>query len=631
MQAMRSTWLASVLWGVGLPCCGLAGAETDAALIARVLSDPGIVPGLEVVGRPRTESMDSAGETVTYQTWRLRATGRPQASAGHLTRSASGQRFSFYAPVPDVMPSDVLPLAELVAAADGWIERNVSPDLRSRIGPEGLGGPHRIRLGGEVEFIREFVDDGRLLPGWVSVQVRVYDGLVCAASVHPPPMLRVPEPAIPRERAAQIARQLVVDAGLQPTLELGLPYGVLQEDLRLREGRAYYRCSFAVSAPAGRDDYLDPDLPVVATVLVGGQDGKAAFHAVFNVEPARFEAWSHGQPSPLETDWHAADQYPNWTTTSDGRPALLFVSNRARLGRPPWCANDASLLLVDLDSGVLSGVVSAYDDEISPATCGGDTIVYDSSSECETVALDMRSGLRRRLSPLDERLGEAVLTPDGRWLIYVESLEDRGDALTILDLASPGRPQQLPGPPGVREVLCCSPGGEWVYFEQLTWAGEDLAEHSICRVPIGDLRHPVPQRVVTGIDQVARVSAFPDGDRLLLSDGSGLNILDVQSGQIQPLRWPALRDPDHPDGPDLEVMDPVISPDGTQVAFAGFLRLSSASYSECLYTVGLDGTGLRRVTPLDNPVVAPYYFPATGVAAYRIPSGILPNGRALHE
>ncbi|MBU0610551.1 MAG: hypothetical protein KKI08_21895, partial [Armatimonadetes bacterium] len=115
-----------------------------------------------------------------------------------------------------------------------------------------------------------------------------------------------------------------------------------------------------------------------------------------------------------------------------------------------------------------------------------------------------------------------------------------------------------------------------------------------------------PKVIAEGLPAILRLSVFPSGDRLLVSHAGGLDIVEVGSGSRKSLAIPPLRDPEGSQY--LRMEHPTIDPSGKLIVFRALHQSDQGQGTRgyILYVCGLDGSQLRRITPLDGEDVDPY-------------------------
>ena len=150
---------------------------------------------------------------------------------------------------------------------------------------------------------------------------------------------------------------------------------------------------------------------------------------------------------------------------------------------------------------------------------------------------------------------------------------------------------------GWNEELSFSPGGEFVATLRTSFGrGGERREDLFVARGDGSERRRVP--LPPGTFGPAAVS--PDGTRLAVyyapdDTWSDLATVSTTGGDLERLTW--LR----------EVGDAAWAPDGPQIAFVNWLRLSDGSYADQrdIYVIRADGSDLRRVGRGDRPAWSP--------------------------
>jgi hypothetical protein len=316
------------------------------------------------------------------------------------------------------------------------------------------------------------------------------------------------------------------------------------------------------------------------------------------------------------------DAWPIWDTGGRG---LLLISVRPRPRAAFWnrlpgvmlTSNEGRVFYVlPSGRGVVETGASAADVAAATTTAG------------RLLLVNLRTGVWAQRGVLQETTYHDVsLSPDGSSLVYA-AFRRQGDRDIFVDGLDPEtlaerdhlRICRLEGDD--RHPLF-SPDGRQVYFAHCDpGAATKGEEWAVYRVPPDKQywENTPPEPVVGGFGAIGRLSFFPDG-RLLVSHDKGLDVVDVEAKTRTPLGLPELRDSLLPaDRPALKLRDPAVSPDGKKLAFSA-LRDSGDPQNGTgwyIYTCNLDGSDVKRVTPLADDPVEPYVFPGTGKTAFDV-------------
>ncbi|MBP8955130.1 MAG: PD40 domain-containing protein [Armatimonadetes bacterium] len=321
----------------------------------------------------------------------------------------------------------------------------------------------------------------------------------------------------------------------------------------------------------------------------------------------------------------AEDAAPSWL----GADRLAFLTCRPRHGRPAWRERALGVAVVDLATGMLAMVDMAWDVPVTwvSGSASTDTLLAFANRR-GTYALDLRTGLWRRIDPRDRPVGPASFGPGGRTICF-EAHRRHGDldvfhadfSVSDLKMHNQTRIVRRDGP-DYSPLL--SYDGQVVYFAGTPPRGH--TEAAIWRTSAtnsGQERTP-PEKLVDGFGTIRRMSLFPDG-RLLVWHADGLDIVDPEAKTKEPLDLPPLHDPELPDDrPALKLRDPAVSPDGQMLAFSGYRDSGDPERGTgwYIYTCNLDGSDVKRITPLEDDPVEPYVFPETGKTAFDVAKAI---------
>lgn len=104
--------------------------------------------------------------------------------------------------------------------------------------------------------------------------------------------------------------------------------------------------------------------------------------------------------------------------------------------------------------------------------------------------------------------------------------------------------------------------------------------------------------------------------RLLIDTGQDLELIDLPEMKRSSLAFPSIRDPDT--GDELTPVRPVWGTSEGELLFAARAATWPPERGTRIYICGLDGPGLRRLTPLGNDPAQVYRFPDTGALAFEL-------------
>lgn len=592
---------------------GIAAPPAVPLTAARVLADElvpaGIVPG------DGWELSDLEATFGGEATWTTELHQPDERFWGLLCISADGQVLArLRAPTPRYLSARRLPIGHLQAVAETfarrWMPASLVKDyaLRSTWWPaQGLSS--EVESFDVVCFHRE-----TRLPIQASVGVRRADGRVRSYGLRAEPIVVPLEPALARDEAEAVAREHL--AQLEPVvLELWKAEQRIMAAVAGMPQRHLYSFYFRLPPlpEAGGDAEEVPVCGVVVDALTGRPDGGARYTMPTHV----VESLRAGGPYPPPTgpEW-ATDSWPAWRTSADGRRQLLFTSRRSCPGEPRWAALEKALFTIGADGTDLEVIASIEEEDLNTPAAGGDYLVARSWTRGEAVLFDLRTGERRRVASEERPAEDLAVSSDGRWLAVAADRRGGDGGIFVADLrrGRPGLQRRLIAHAGEDRHPAFAGGGRQLYFAHRP--AEADARWEIRRAGIAEeVLEAVPSVTVVGdLPQILRLTVSADGRRALAWHVEGIDLIDLTAGRREALQLPVLRDPTLPDGLPLEVTAPALSPNGEQMAFAARRWSGKAAdpRGSYLYVCRLDGSELRRITPVEDVVMPPFIFPATG-------------------
>ncbi len=524
-------------------------------------------------------------------------------------------------PQPWVAQTGVLPESVLRQKALDFVRRwfpamwDASRCMHARLAYPFVGSD------GEVQY-NISASDGRIsVWGWATVKVSVGSGEVLGASFLP---------GIPQER---MERLVPYDSALQTARTALTWWG---GEYASRAVPAHTRCTGVVMPGEERVAWSFMFLPpeglgpsgftVTGRVIVDALTGEldSAQESLLDNEQIRASMEHDGDHLTFRVPrLRIDDHHPCWMDAE----RIAFGTVRPYTGQPEYCQNRLKALAI---AHVLGGapvvVVPAYTRSLThyaPANGGAHLAAVDAQGEANL--LDLRTGVSFAFGGT-QRPVEEITCAHTRPIAAFSAHRRQGDRdifaadLDFQTLAATNqrRLARLEGHDCNPEF---SPAEDTVFFAHCP-PGGGSHEWEVMRVPVGapywDNRPA--ERVMGGFGEIGRLSFFPDGRQLVVWHRHGLDVVDVEAKTRKPLPLPALEDPDLPGGPALSMRDPTVSPDGTKLAFSGYRDAGDEAEGTgwYIYVCNIDGSEVRRVTPLRNDAVPPYIFPESGRSAFDI-------------
>lgn len=186
-----------------------------------------------------------------------------------------------------------------------------------------------------------------------------------------------------------------------------------------------------------------------------------------------------------------------------------------------------------------------------------------------------------------------VFSPDGTWIVFAH--EDTTITSNSLDIPNNAAPVES------------SVQKRWAIYRVTPDKSWDKNEP--------------PEKIVDGLLKPERLEWFPDGKRMLISYPSNLStvtispdVLTVDSKKREPLLLPPLFDPELMEEEPLSPTELTVSPDGLKLAFTAVCRTTDKkSMSSFIYVCDLNGSNLRRITPIEETLLIPYQYQQAGI------------------
>ena len=167
--------------------------------------------------------------------------------------------------------------------------------------------------------------------------------------------------------------------------------------------------------------------------------------------------------------------------------------------------------------------------------------------------------------------------------------------------------------------LILSPDGRRLVYTERKSAENHGELHAVRLVRLDERGKRVGDVVrLTDWRPFARGLGFaPDSGSVFVLDGNQLERVNVATRAKSVTVFPQLHDPDLPTGKPLTLSDARLSPDGDTLVFSSerWSGRASDSAGDYIYACRRDGSGLRRVTPLEDTPVDPCVFAASGKTA----------------
>jgi len=328
------------------------------------------------------------------------------------------------------------------------------------------------------------------------------------------------------------------------------------------------------------------------------------------------------------------DCCPVWT-----KGGLVFVSNRRQEGFPDWISFRHQMYIINA-SGVLFALTADIGESVDNITGSSDAPWISVSRGNWAYALNVDAAKWKVLCEPERAGVGAAVEPNGGWSV---SCSNGADSLfQSVDLFSEDL-SRIAIEPGVRfrramigeqSTPAFSPDGAWLYFSTtLVRNGVmkveiDRISRSVAESPFpvilstrdDDLTNPFQWRTSSATKVVAlpfvggkmprveRLSVFPSGKNLCVQTDQGLFIVSIDDSVVKKIGPWALIDPDT--GARLVDFDNGwAGRTDAEIVFSGLEVGPMGRRMRRIFSLGVNGVGLKALTPLNDDVVKSYEFP----------------------
>ena len=207
--------------------------------------------------------------------------------------------------------------------------------------------------------------------------------------------------------------------------------------------------------------------------------------------------------SQTETTRGSYQFHDLWTLEAGGRP-LRRITREARLRSPSWIpgtrtvvaeqrtANEAALVVVDVDSGAMTDLVRAgdgtlwYTPDVAPDGAHVTASRWLPGGARQIVELDLRTGNERVLTPDGSQNLDPSYTPDGRYVLFTS---DREGVFCVYAVDRETREvRRIVDTLGLAKFPRATPDGTGVVYVDTHLEGNDLyaATLDIAHAPVVD-------------------------------------------------------------------------------------------------------------------------------------------------
>ena len=340
------------------------------------------------------------------------------------------------------------------------------------------------------------------------------------------------------------------------------------------------------------------------------------------------------------------DRLPVWT-----RRGLIFSSTRSLEGMPVWAPFVEQLFVRDTKGQFFSITSDLMGSKFGGISASPDSDWVALQWHNWSYALNLQDGNYRVLANSKRTLVTPAVQPDGTWAIS-SGLAATGNA--GFDLM-PDSLQREPAmalrgrllmPNSDESTPIFSPDGQWLYFLK---SKEDKGSTllSLHRIPASliqtkerlAIKDEQQQAIIEKIPFVLeRLSITPNGKSLIAqvpvdyvlqqndAKTSGkmvkvparIIVIDIETKKLRELKLPVLKDTEIGSISIEDLQDAWAGPGNDEVTFSGKTIDADKKERRRIYSCRFDGSNLRAWTPKENQPVPAYEFPETQKTAYEL-------------
>lgn len=389
----------------------------------------------------------------------------------------------------------------------------------------------------------------------------------------------------------------------------------------IRGGQEEFIWRISLLPPSGLHDSGRTTLAFVALQATDGEVVSAEIDSVENELIIAFrDAGEETSSAPSLPSRRTADTAPVWLD----KEQILFQTLRLRAGRPLWRQQAPGIAVVNIDNGSMSMLDPAAIRPVLRFDVARDKPVLATVDSNNTGRLlDLETGVSSYFGSESRPVHDVALADDCSTVLFSANRR-HGDADIFAgtvdsDLVTVTDQRRIALLEGYDHNPLFCQKERAVFFIHGMRNAEDDAVWRVSSAKVYWENEP-PEQVCQAVGRIRSLSCFPTGNQLLIQDDRGLVSIATPGASQRVLPFPVLYDPEIPRGPELTIGSPAVSPDGSMLAFSAYRDAGDGKEGAgwYIYVCSLDGSDLRRVTPLKDDPVPPYIFPETGKTAFDV-------------